>query len=53
MLALSARVRPKRSATTPKIIPPAAEARSVSDPSIPAVLLTMWKSFIRAARTMA
>jgi hypothetical protein len=37
IVAISARVRPTRSAMKPKAIPPAAEVSRVSVPSIPAV----------------
>ena len=52
-LAISARVRPNRSATTPKTMPPTAEASSVSDPSRPAVGLSMPRSPMSDASTSA
>ena len=40
-LAISARVRPQRSASTPNVSPPAAAASSVTDCSVPAVVRSM------------
>src|SRR5436190_2088951 len=53
--AISARLRPIRSAMTPNVIPPAAADRSVTDPSAPAALVDRRSdgSSINAASTIA
>src|SRR5579864_308792 len=51
MDAISARVRPMRSASTPKKNPPIAEAPSVRELSRPAVRVLMPNSWMRYART--
>ena len=51
MLPISALVRPKRSAMTPNSRPPAAEAMSVTEPSSPAVGLSMPRSLMSDAST--
>jgi hypothetical protein len=49
MLAIIARVRPTRSAITPKSSPPAAEATKVNELSAPAIALLMPNVFMRLA----
>ena len=51
MLSDSARVRPSRSATTPKITPPTADATSVSEPRYPAVVSEIPKARTSSAST--
>ena len=43
IVAISARVRPKRSATYPKIVPPTPDMTSVTVPSMPATSSPNWK----------
>ena len=53
MLHMSARTRPKRSAKTPKKIPPTAEAAKVTEASEPPVVVLMFRSTISVAKTSA